>query len=235
MTSITVYYENPKTVDLVNTDFIKLSVPYSDRNNIHIELILNDVEMFVEYEKTHPEIDLSVWASQLSQVKKLTINSIVHSDEYHVHNIIGFENYPNLRILDISNLDRTNPPLLFHSTKSLNGIEFCEHLHTLDISNNNISDLTPISNLKLIKLRITNNPIASLTPINFTSLKHFMIDINQLELLNDDCDLSTVNKIIISNTYEEHLNHPKIIEITQKYPQFEFRWEWGLIILTIAE
>jgi hypothetical protein len=220
MSSITVYYENPEIIKVKPPKSILCNNIKLTNNTMCIEYKTKEMSMTVRYNGTYPEIDLSVWAKHLSLVTKLYLYS---NRLDGVHNVIGFENYPNLRKIDIENDIENDIDYYADATKNLNGIEFCQHLESLKISNNNISDLTPISNLNLIELWIINNPITTLIPVNFKSLKHLKIDIRQLELINDDCDLTNLNRLCIIGLPDIISEHPKVIEIMQKYPHLKYK------------
>jgi Leucine-rich repeat (LRR) protein len=227
MTSIIVYYDNPQIIHTKCKEPNNCNILNFTGDTIHIEYNLDDITMNVTYDDYHPEIDLSVWADKLFHVKKLIVKSPDFTP-FSAHNVIGFENYPNLRMLDISHNIGAR---VENSTGSLNGIEFCQNLESLNISKNNISDLTPISNLNLEHLNIAGNPISSLTSINFKSLKYLEIDGRQLNLINDDCDLSKLEQIRVHHSIWKNSKPPKINEIMQKYPHLNQRKYYPNVIV----
>jgi Leucine-rich repeat (LRR) protein len=224
MTSIIVHYENPQIIYAKCKKIIECNVSKFTNNAIHMEFNLDHITMCVQYDNYYSEIDLAVWADKLFHVKKIVVKSSDNLLGYGAaHNVTGFENYPNLRVLNIGNGTRKIDALTEYLTKSLNGLEFCHNLESLNIINNNISDLSPIINLNLISLEIAYNPISSLTPINFKTLKHLTIDLVQLDFLDDDCDLSALDKICIYRSYGEDTEPLKVIEIMQKYPHLNHK------------
>jgi hypothetical protein len=224
-----VFHVNYRKPEMIKIETNRFQFSYADEEIIiHMKQDLADATMNVYCDSDHPVIDLSVWANRLSSIRKICTYVCID----YSHNIIGFENYPNLRSLNIRHRfnDKTYYDKAYRNlvskyyTQSLNGIEYCENLESLTIDTNNISDLTPISKLSLIYLSIVCNPISSLAPVNFKTLKQLKIDVRQLDLIDDGCDLSTLECITVVKSFPETLEHPKVIEIMQKYPHLKCKY-----------
>lgn len=81
--------------------------------------------------------------------------------------------------------------------KSLDGLQHCENLREVDISENEIDDLQPLAGLsKLITLRAVGNRVSDLTPLNqMSQLRELIIDRNAVKSLEPLNGCVALNRI----------------------------------------
>ncbi|AWZ49444.1 hypothetical protein C3495_11750 [Clostridiaceae bacterium 14S0207] len=107
----------------------------------------------------------------------ITKNEMEFIKELRVDKILGYlrpDEPGRMYIESLSeNLDR--------GVRSLEGLQYAINLETLDLSENRISDLTPLSNLKKLEyLELDRNIVEDLTPLSkVKSLKHLNIYNNE--------------------------------------------------------
>ena len=90
---------------------------------------------------------------------------------------------------------------------SIQGIEACENLTSLNLNNNNIKDIEPLKNLtKLETLRLNKNSITNINPlIKITNLKNLDLGINKID------DIKPLSNLVNLNMLELGLNKIKDI------------------------
>ena len=100
----------------------------------------------------------------------------------------------------------------------LTGFEFLHRLSVLDISNQMVSDLSPIKDLPLSVLEIYCCPITTMRDIPYSSLRQLSVDVDQLEILmEENIDLpSTLEDIKILGP-RGVLDHPSVVRFLETY------------------
>ena len=91
---------------------------------------------------------------------------------------------------------------------NLEGIQYCKNLSYLGLSKNEISDLSPICNLKeLVTLNIDENKINNITYLqNLTNLNYLDLSSNQIENLSPLSKLTNLVCLSLNNNRIRNLN-----------------------------
>ena len=86
--------------------------------------------------------------------------------------------------------------------ENIYGIEFCLNLDTLDIGENSISDLFPLSNLKQLSiLNVDNNKITDIEPLRgLGRLTNLYLNNNNLSSINAISNLTKLTHLFLNNT-----------------------------------
>lgn len=88
-----------------------------------------------------------------------------------------------------------------HFIKDLNGIEKFTNLTLLDLSGNDISEITPLAGLtNLTNLNLTSNKITDITPLkNLTKMEQLFLISNKISDISPIKDLTRLTSLLLSN------------------------------------
>ena len=105
--------------------------------------------------------------------------------------------------------------------KNLKGLEACVSLRSIWLDKNEIEDLTPLKDLKLIQqLMLKNNKVKDVTPLKgLVKLQHLDLENNQIEKVDSLGDLSNMRSLYLGG------NKIKDISVVSKYSKI-----WSLYL-----
>jgi Leucine-rich repeat (LRR) protein len=111
--------------------------------------------------------------------------------------------------------------------ESLAGFEALTHLQVLNVSKNNIRDLSPLKNLPLISLNIANNPVQDLSPILSPTLKELYLHGTEVKdlacLTNTSLERLELGYLSVTQAFQTLMNVPlKRLSFAQS-PQMQLR------------
>lgn len=94
--------------------------------------------------------------------------------------------YPSYYLEDIDEFELSSSDII-----DLDGVQFCIHAKTIDVSNNRISDLTPLIGLtNLEELNLSDNRVGFIDALSYlTNLKSLQIENNYIEDISPLFDL----------------------------------------------
>lgn len=117
--------------------------------------------------------------------------------------------YPSFYLEDIEEFELSSSDI-----NNLDGIEFCYHAKTIDLSSNTISDLTPLSGLiDLEELNISENEIGYIDVLsNLTNLRSLNLSYNTIE---DISPLFELKKLDWVNLEGNRIDDKQIIKLTE--------------------
>ncbi len=112
----------------------------------------------------------------------------------------------------ITNLNAQNRNII-----TVYGIEFCINLNTLDVGENSISDLIPISKLKQLSiLKAGNNRIHDISPLsNLLNLQYLILSSNPIDNLQAFGNFGSLNTLELSNLNQFDFSYIKDIRNLQ--------------------
>ena len=197
------YYLNEINIHYKNNDYDEL-LSYS-----HI-LKLERIEEISESLNSYEDIDYSpVYYWDINTDGYSIINETEKPKKVHTRNI-GYNFYDAIKIRQYGNTDIEFPSYYledieeFELTSSdindLDGIQYCKHVKTLDLSDNNIVDLELLESLGLLEeLNLSDNIIENIDSIGYLlNLKRLFISNNNIIDISPLLELESLEYVELS-------------------------------------
>ncbi|MCP4179853.1 MAG: hypothetical protein GY756_18995 [bacterium] len=182
-----------------------------DIDNICVTTVDDDIDYNPEYTwDANQKEGYSFSDNEFDSSSEENIEDDLNSDDYEksFYNAIKIREYGNIEIEfppyyleDIEEFEMTHS-----GPESLEGVEYCVHVKTLDISNNVLSDITKLRDLEsLEELYLANNQIGYIDTLsNLINLRVLDLSGNQIDDISPIFDLENLEYInLIGNPVPE--------------------------------